>query len=149
MSYKKFFLMMLISWIIMYLMMFINMDSISHYHTSLTRIYMALLMIMPMAVLMIAMMGKMYPSQKINRTIVAASIILFSVVLMALQKQEPVTDVQYMKAMIPHHSSAIMTSKNAHLKDPEVRRLADSIIAAQKREIRQMEEMISRLEQSR
>ncbi len=141
--------MMLISWIIMYLMMFINMDSISHYHTSLTRIYMALLMIMPMAVLMIAMMGKMYPSQKINRTIVAASIILFSVVLMALQKQEPVTDVQYMKAMIPHHSSAIMTSKNAHLKDPEVRRLADSIIAAQKREIRQMEEMISRLEQSR
>ena len=140
---------MLISWIIMYLMMFINMDSISHYHTSLTRIYMALLMIMPMAVLMIAMMGKMYPSQKINRTIVAASIILFSVVLMALRKQEPVTDVQYMKAMIPHHSSAIMTSENAHLKDPEVRRLADSIIAAQKREIRQMEEMISRLEQSR
>lgn len=149
MSYKKFFLMMLISWIIMYLMMFINMDSISHYHTSLTRIYMALLMIMPMAVLMIAMMGKMYPSQKTNRTIVAASIVLFSVVLMALRKQEPVTDVQYMKAMIPHHSSAIMTSENAHLKDPEVRRLADSIIAAQKREIRQMEEMISRLEQSR
>jgi uncharacterized protein (DUF305 family) len=37
--------------------------------------------------------------------------------------------------MIPHHSIAILTSKRADIKDPEVRKLADEIIKAQEEEI--------------
>ena len=51
-----------------------------------------------------------------------------------------------MKAMIPHHSSAIMVSEKAELKDPEARALAEEIIEAQEREIAQMKKMIYRLE---
>lgn len=144
-AYTKLFGVLAISFIIMYFVMFINMDSIGHYHTSLTRIYMALLMVLPMAFLMIVSMGKMYHNKAANTSIVIVSILLFFVTLFALRTQTPVSDVQYMKAMIPHHSSAVMTSKHANIKDPEVRALADSIIASQEREIHQMEDIIRRM----
>jgi len=54
--------------------------------------------------------------------------------------------VSYMKAMIPHHSIAIMTSERAHIKDPEVRKLADGIIDAQVREITEMKRLIVKLQ---
>ena len=117
MSYKKFLLMMVISFIIMYIVMFLNMDKLDHYHTSATRIYMALLMVGPMAIVMMLMMGKMYHDKKWNTSIIISSAVLFVVILTALRTQTPISDVQYMKAMIPHHSSAIMVSKNANIKD--------------------------------
>lgn len=106
---------------------------------------MAILMVAPMAIVMMTIMGKMYPNQKANRGIIAVAIIIFFAALTALRTQTPISDVQYMKAMIPHHSSAIMTSKHANIKDPEVRKLADSIIASQEREIQQMEAMLKRM----
>ena len=68
--------------------------------------------------------------------------------LWLVRSQQTVGDVAYMRAMIPHHSIAIMTSERAHIKDPEVRKLADGIIDAQVREIAEMERDISRLEAS-
>jgi len=136
---------MIVSFIIMYVVMFFNMNSVEHYHTSATRAYMAILMVTPMAVVMMTMMGKMYPHNKMNTIIIVASILLFTVTLSALRTQTPIGDIQYMKAMIPHHSSAIMTSKHAHIKDAEVRKLADSIIASQEREILQMEAILKRM----
>ena len=137
--------MMIVSFIIMYVVMFLNMDKLEHYHTSLTRIYMALLMVAPMAIVMMLMMGKMYPDKKTNSVIIASGAVVFVLTLIALGTQTPVSDAQYMKAMIPHHSSAIMVSKKANLKDPEVRKLADQIIQSQEKEIAEMEAMIDRL----
>ena len=145
MGYKKFSAMMIISCLVMYTVMFLNMDSIDHYHTSLTRLYMTILMVSPMAILMVAMMGNMYPNKKINRLIIAVAIIVFCGTLTALRTQSPISDVQYMKAMIPHHSSAIMTSKNANIKDPEVKRLSEQIIKSQQEEILQMETILKRM----
>lgn len=145
MSYKHFSIMMLISFFIMYIVMFLNIDDISHYHTSTTRIYMALLMVSPMAVVMMAMMGKMYPNRKTNMGIIIAAIVVFIVTLTALRTQTPIGDVQYMKAMIPHHSSAIMVSKHANIQDPEVKKLSEQIIASQEKEIAEMNQMIERL----
>jgi uncharacterized protein (DUF305 family) len=145
MSYSKFIVMLLVSFFIMYFVMFLNMDKFSHYHTSITRIYMALLMVAPMAVVMMVMMGKMYPNKKINTGIVLAGIVVFIGALAALRTQTPIGDVQYMKAMIPHHSSAIMVSKHANLQDPEVKKLSEQIIQSQEKEIAEMETMIDRL----
>ena len=108
MSYKKFIVMLSISFLIMYFVMFLNIDNLDHYYTSATRIYMALLMVAPMAVVMMLMMGKMYPNKKYNTSIIIGSIVVFGIVLTALRTQTPVSDVQYIKAMIPHHSSAIL-----------------------------------------
>lgn len=54
-----------------------------------------------------------------------------------------------MKAMIPHHSIAILTSKRADIQDPEVKKLADDIIKAQEKEIAEMKAMIKRLKNNK
>jgi len=51
-----------------------------------------------------------------------------------------------MKAMIPHHSIATLTSSRANISDPRVRELADEIIKAQEREIAEMKHLIEELE---
>lgn len=145
MSYQQFAVMMVISFFIMYIVTFLNIDDVSHYHTSLTRIYMALMMVAPMAVVMMLMMGKMYPSRKTNTGILLAGVVVFIVALAGLRTQTPIGDVQYMKAMIPHHSSAIMVSKHANIKDPEVKMLSEQIIQSQEKEISEMNQMIERL----
>ena len=145
MSYRKFTIMMLISFVIMYGVMFLNIDRFSHYHTSITRVYMTILMIAPMAIVMMGMMGKMYPNKKVNTAIMVGAVVVFIITLIGLRTQTPIGDVQYMKAMIPHHSSAIMVSQQANIEDPEVKKLSLQIIQAQEKEIAEMEAMVNRL----
>ncbi|MFD0798387.1 DUF305 domain-containing protein [Maribacter chungangensis] len=144
--YKKFALMMAVSFIIMYGVMFLNVDVPDHVMFSTTRTYMTLLMIAPMAISMLLFMWNMYKDKRANYIILGVSVIVFAGTLSMLRSQKLIADVQWMKAMIPHHSSAIMVSQKAHLKDPEAKQLAKDIIAAQKKEIAQMKEMIERLE---
>lgn len=148
MSYKTFGITMLVSFFIMYIVMFLNIDKVEHYHTSTTRIYMALLMVAPMAVVMMLTMGKMYPNKKTNAIIILAGVLVFILVLVGLRTQTPIGDIQYMKAMIPHHSSAIMVSKQANIKDPEVKKLSQQIIQSQEKEIAEMEAKIKELEKA-
>ncbi|GAB2798093.1 DUF305 domain-containing protein [Rhabdobacter roseus] len=145
-SYSKFALMLAVSFVVMYSVMFLNVDSVDHIYLSLNRLYMTLLMVAPMAVFMLLFMGGMYKDKKINTAIYVVSISVFVGVFAMLRNQTLVGDVQYMKAMIPHHSSAILTSQNALIEDPEVRKLADDIIKAQEKEIAQMKAMLDRLE---
>jgi uncharacterized protein (DUF305 family) len=88
----------------------------------------------------------MYKNKKLNMVIIIVSIVVFVLALIFLRAQIPIGDEQYMKAMIPHHSSAIMTSNYADIKDPEVKELAEQIIESQEREIQQMKNILERLE---
>lgn len=90
-------------------------------------------------------MGKMYPDKKLNTCIKLGAAILFGLVVTGLRTQTPIGDVQYMKTMISHHSSAIMVSKNAHLNDPEVIKLSEGIIASQDKEIAEMKAILERM----
>ncbi|WP_026956680.1 DUF305 domain-containing protein [Algoriphagus vanfongensis] len=145
-NYLKFAAMMAVSFVIMYGVMFLNADLFEHVMLSTTRTYMTILMVSPMAISMLLFMWGMYENKKINYIILGSSLIIFIGTLTMLRNQTMIADVQWMKAMIPHHSSAIMVSQKAHLKDPEAQKLAQDIIEAQKREIAQMEAMIKRLE---
>ena len=107
---------------------------------------MAILMVAPMAAYMMLMMGKMYPNKKINAGIIIAAIVVFIITLIGLRTQTPIGDIQYMKAMIPHHSIAILVSKEANLKDPEVRKLAEQIIQSQEKEIAEMNALLEKLD---
>lgn len=138
--------MLAISFIIMYCVMFLNVDELSHIYLSYTRIYMSLLMVSPMAMVMLTLMRKMYPDRKKNRIIWISAVAVFVFALTGLRSQAFVSDTQYMKAMIPHHSSAIMTSKHANIKDPEVRALSNSIIKSQEEEILQMKLILNRMD---
>ena len=144
--YPKFALIMAVSFVIMYLVMFLNVAEFDHIFNSLTRVYMTTLMIAAMAISMLLFMWKMYPNRKIILGIIAFAAFSFFGTLYLLRTQTPINDIQWMKAMIPHHSSAIMTSSNADFKDAEVKKLAEDIIIAEEKEIKQMKEMINRLE---
>lgn len=127
--------MMVVSFIIMYAVMFLNADVFDHVMLSTTRTYMTILMISPMAVSMMLFMWKMYKNKKTNYAIIGTAVVIFFATLFMLRNQIFIKDVQWMKAMIPHHSSAIMVSQKANLQDPEVQQLAKDIIEAQKKKL--------------
>jgi Na+/melibiose symporter-like transporter len=146
-NYTKFILMIAASFIAMYITMYLNTYQIDHVYFSLTRFYMSCLGIAAMAVIMWFFMRKMYQNKKKNIVILLGSLILFISALGLVRAQSPIVgDVLWMKAMIPHHSIAILTSKRADIKDPEVKKLANDIIKAQEKEIAEMKAMIKRLE---
>ena len=145
-QYLKFALMMVVSFIIMYAVMFLNVAETDHVLLSTMRTYMTILMIAPMAVSMMLFMWGMYKNKKANYAILAFAVIVFFGIFTMMRNQTAIGDVQYMKAMIPHHSSAILTSENANIQDPEVKKLAEEIIDAQKKEIAEMKTLIEKLE---
>lgn len=146
-NYKTFFIMLGCSFITMYITMYLNTYAIDHVYFSLTRFYMTCLGISTMAVVMWFFMRKMYQDKKKNIAILIGSLVLFVSALSLVRMQKPIIgDILWMKAMIPHHSIAVLTSERADIKDPEVKQLAEDIITAQKKEIEEMKAMIKRLE---
>lgn len=145
-KYLKFFLMIATSTLLMFFMMYFNLFSFSHFFFSQTRLFMALMMGAAMAIIMLVFMWKMYPNKKANVVILCGSLLLFAGSLFMVRSQTAVDDVAWMKAMIPHHSIAILTSSRANLTDPEVKELAKKILEAQEAEIDEMKELIEKLE---
>lgn len=146
MSYKRFFAMIGTSTIVMFGLMYLNTYAFEHIYFSETRAYMAILMGATMAIVMLAFMLGMYKNRVVNVGIFAGAIAVFALSLFLVRSQTTVGQVSYMKAMIPHHSIAIMTSERAKITDPRVRELADEIIDAQRREIAEMRYLIEELE---
>ena len=147
MSYWRFAAMIATSTVVMFGLMYLNTYAVEHIFWSETRAWMALLMGATMAFIMLAFMMGMYKNMRLNMAIFAGAIVVFAGSLWLVRSQVTVDDVDYMSAMIPHHSIAIMTSKRARISDPRVRKLADEIIAAQEREISEMKYLINDLEE--
>ena len=143
MAYSRFFLMIAVSTVLMFGLMYLNTYLISHIFWSETRAYMAIVMGAVMAFVMLAFMLGMYKNRTLNIAIFAGSIIVFAGALWLVRSQVTVQDRAYMRAMIPHHSIAIMTSSRAEITDPRVRTLADDIIYAQDKEIAEMRYLIA------
>lgn len=141
-SYLRFAAMIVTSMVAMYGLMYLNTYETSHVRWSETRLFMTLIMGAAMAVIMLTYMRGMYHDTRINLAIYAGSVLVFAAALFLVRSQETVQDTSYMNAMIPHHSIAILTSERADIKDARVRQLADEIIEAQRREIREMKWLI-------
>ena len=146
MSYIRFGAMIFISTLVMFGLMYLNTYALDHMFFSQTRAWMAVVMGATMAVIMLLFMLAMYRNARANAAILAASVVAFAAALWLVRSQETVDDGSYLRAMIPHHSIAIMTSERAHIRDARVRELADGIIEAQVREIGQMKRLIAELE---
>jgi peptidoglycan/LPS O-acetylase OafA/YrhL len=147
--YAIFGAMIATSTIVMFILMYLNTYSLDHVYWSETRAYMALVMGAAMAVLMLAFMLAMYRNAMLNLAIVLVSVVVFAGALYLVRSQDTIGDVAWMKAMIPHHSIAILTSERARISDPRVRKLADQIISAQRREIGEMKTLIQDLDGKR
>lgn len=143
-NYGKFLLMLGLSFVVMYAVMFSNVADISHIHLSLNRLYMTILMVAPMALIMLGVMRSMYKDKKQNTIIVVTSIVATVGAFIMLRNQAFVGDDGFVKSMIPHHSSAILVSGEAQISDPELQKLAQEIIKSQKEEIAEMEGILKR-----
>ena len=145
-KYLRFGAMIATSTLVMFGLMYLNTYALKHVTFSQTRAWMALMMGATMAVVMLAFMLPMYQRKGLNLAIFALSAVLFAASLWLVRSQNTVGDVSWMKAMIPHHSIAILTSERALLADPRVRQLANAIIETQRKEIAEMQALIKDLE---
>ena len=143
MSYVRFGLLILTSTAAMFILMYSNTYALEHLFYSETRAYMAIVMGATMAVIMLAFMLGMYSNKALNIAIFAGSVVVFAGALWLVRSQITVSGPSYMRAMIPHHSIAILTSERAQIDDARVRKLADEIIEAQNREIAEMRYLIA------
>ncbi len=146
MSYLRFGAMIATSTVVMFGLMYLNTYALDHVFFSQTRAWMALYMGASMAVIMLAFMLGMYRNSALNAAVFLAAVLAFAVGVYLVRSQATINDVAWMKAMIPHHSIAILTSERADISDPRVRDLADAIIETQRKEIAQMKGLIDDLE---
>jgi FlaA1/EpsC-like NDP-sugar epimerase len=148
-AYARFAAMIATSTLVMFGLMYLNTYALDHVRFSETRTYMALVMGASMAIIMLVFMLHMHQNRLVNIGIFMGAAVVFAVALWLVRSQATVDEVSYMKAMIPHHSIAILTSERAKISDPRVRELADEIIEAQRREIAEMKQLIAELEDRR
>ncbi|HUE73602.1 MAG TPA: DUF305 domain-containing protein [Pirellulaceae bacterium] len=144
--YRNFVLMIMVASILMFCLMYLHTYQLSHVWFSQTRMFMTFIMAGSMALVMLLFMRHMYRDRRANLAIAIGSVALIGLGIWLVRSQATVGDTAWMKAMIPHHSIAILTSERAHISDPRVRKLADEIIEAQRREISEMEVLIDDLE---
>ena len=145
-SYGRFAAMVAASTALGFVFMYLNVLEWDHVFFSWMRFFMAMIMGGVMTAVMMLFMWGMYSNKKANWGVMGAAAALFLAGLGLARSQATIGDVAYMKAMIPHHSIAILTSSRAKIADPRVRKLADGIIEAQKREIAEMKGLISDLD---
>ena len=141
-KYLRFGAMILTSTLVMFGLTYLNSYELSHVRWSETRFYMVFYMGAAMALIMLGFMLNMYKNKVINAAIVAGSVVVFAGALTLVRSQATVEDESWMRAMIPHHSIAILTSERAGIDDVRVQTLADAIIEAQRQEIAEMEWLI-------
>ena len=145
-KYTRFFVMILASTLVMYGLMYLNTYALEHVYFSETRAYMALYMGAAMAVVMLVFMLGMYTDKTKNAWVLGISAVLFALGVFLVRSQVTVSDQAWQRAMIPHHSIAILTSERADIEDVRVRALADGIIKAQRKEIKEMQWLIDDIE---
>ncbi|SNS06821.1 DUF305 domain-containing protein [Antarctobacter heliothermus] len=143
MKYSRFFLMIGTSTLVMFVLMYLNTYLLGHVFFSETRAWMALLMGAAMAFVMLSFMLSMYTNTALNAGIFVGSVVVFALSLWLVRSQVTVQDRSFMRAMIPHHSIAIMTSSRAEITDPRVAKLAEAIVYAQDKEIAEMRYLIA------
>jgi len=146
MSYWRFAAMIATSTLVMFGLMYIHTYAWDHVWFSETRAWMALLMGAVMAIIMLGYMLNMYKSRTVNLAIFVGAGLTFGLTTWLVRSQVTVSGTDYMEAMIPHHSIAILTSERSGIEDPRVRKLADEIIEAQRKEIAEMKYLIRALE---
>lgn len=144
--YRQLLIMTILSFIAMYLLMYSMVDTFSNVIPNINQFYMAGLMAMPMVIIEIAIMGRMYKNKKLNAIIFFVSSVALTGFFLCIRKQTGVGDKQFLKSMIPHHAAAILMVKETPLSDPELIKLGQEIITSQQGEIELMKAKLKTLE---
>lgn len=147
MMYKKLGIMMVLSFVAMYILMYAMVDRLPNVITNVNQFYMAGLMSMPMLLIELIVMGSMYMKKKLNIVLLIAGFTGAVILFLCIRQQAGVRDKQFLKSMIPHHAAAVLMVEKADLTDPEIKELARKIITSQQEEIQQMKDKLKTLNQ--
>lgn len=145
--YPKLLIMSVLSLISMYILMYSMVNVIDNVYNNLNKFYMAVIMTAPMVVFEIWLMKAMYQNRTLNTIIIVGSLAALAIFFLFVRQQTAIYDKQFLRAMIPHHSSAILMCQQAKLTDAEIQDLCKSIIESQQEEIDQMKDIMQRLDQ--
>jgi hypothetical protein len=144
-SYKKLALAISINTVIMFFLTFVMIDSFEHFHFNINRVYMALIMAAPMVIVMLLVMRSMFQNKRLNTILYTAFAVFAILIFFMIRTQTPVGNEQFLRSMIPHHSSAILMCEQSEITDPEITELCGEIVQTQEEEIAQMEAILERM----
>lgn len=143
--YRHLLIMAVLSFIAMYILMYAMVNTIGDVFNNFNQVYMAGLMTAPMVLIELMVMSAMYPDKRRNALIIVVSILALLGFFLFIRGQTGISDQQFLRSMIPHHSSAILMCEQASIQDQEIKELCGNIISSQQREIDQMEGILQRL----
>ena len=146
MKYSNLFLMAALSFISMYILMYIMVNEFANVYSNLNQLYMAGVMTIPMVLIDLFLMRSMYNNKKFNAVIGTLSLAIFIVLIIFVRKQTAISDREFLKSMIPHHASALLMCEQSSLQDPEIKKLCESISSSQQSEIDFMKAKLRTLE---
>lgn len=135
-----------LSFVAMYILMYAMVNALGDVYNNVNQVYMAGLMAAPMVIIELVVMRAMYHNARLNSILIGASVAVGVLMFAFIRQQTGVTDRQFLRSMIPHHSGAVLMCGEAPLQDAEVRKLCDGIIAGQQQEIDQMNAILRRVQ---
>jgi uncharacterized protein (DUF305 family) len=144
--YRHLAIMAVLSFISMYILMYAMVNTIGDVFNNFNQIYMAGLMTAPMVLIELAVMRAMYQDKRRNALIITVSMIALLGFFFLIRQQAAISDQQFLRSMIPHHSGAMLMCERASIQDPEIKQLCTNIISSQQAEINQMEAILQRLQ---
>jgi len=133
--------MTVLSFIAMYILMYAMVDTLGNVFNNINQVYMAALMASPMVLIELV---EKYSNKNLNRIILAASVVAGLGFFLAIRQQVAVTDSQFLRSMIPHHSGAVLMCAKAPIQSPEIKNLCRTIISGQDAEIKQMRALLGK-----
>lgn len=144
--YVNLSIMAVLSFISMFVFMYMMVDSFGNVYPNLNQFYMAGLMTAPMILIEIFVMWSMYHNKKANLIIGGVSIVLLVLFSIFIRKQTAISDKEFLKSMIPHHGGAVLMCDNPGLQDAEIKDLCKGITSSQQSEIDWMKKKLAELE---
>lgn len=142
--YVKLLLMVVLSFGAMYILMYSMVNGNDDVYHNVNQFYMAGLMAAPMMAIELLVMGAMYGNKRLNAVLIAVSLLATAAFFFGIRYQVAVSDAQFLRSMIPHHSGAILMCREANITDDTIKELCKSIIAGQLAEIDQMKALLTR-----
>ena len=142
--YRHLGVMAALSFVAMYVLMYAMVASFDHVFMNINQFYMAGLMTAPMVIIELVVMRPMYDDKRLNAVIAAASVIFGVLMFVFIQQQTAVSDSQFLRSMIPHHSAAILMCREASLQDARILELCNAIISSQQDEVEKMVAILGR-----
>lgn len=145
-SYFSLCLMAILSFVSMYILMYMMVDSYANVFPNLNQFYMAGMMTAPMLIIELLLMRDMYPKKIANIFLLSIGFLSLIFFIFFIREQTGISDKEFLKSMIPHHAGALLMCQKASLQDAEIKELCKKIIVSQQSEIEWMKIKLKSLE---